>query len=217
MVFRNRHQAGKLLGEHLLRYHKNPDVIVLGLPRGGIPVAYEVAKTLNAPLDAVLVQKLGVPGEEELAMGALAANDVVYLNHTIIQQLHLSDQTIQEVISREQDILEERNLLYRHGRGETDLTSKIAIVVDDGLATGASLKAAITLLKHQHLKELIVAVPVAPRSTYTELSTEVDSLICLEVTDSFSGVGAFYQDFTQTSDEEVCHLLAVREPQEDGL
>lgn len=207
MTFQSRRQAGRMLAEQLLQYQTSPNLLVLGLPRGGIPVAYEVAKTLHAPLDALLVRKLGVPGNEELAMGAIAMGDVVYLNQDIINRFDIRKATIQSVIKHEQETLTRRNQLYRHGQPAPNTHHKTIILVDDGLATGATMHAAIDTLRQQSPAKIIVAVPVAPHSTYVEMQHMVDAIICLETPDIFYGVGAWYEDFSQTSDDEVCELL----------
>jgi putative phosphoribosyl transferase len=207
MIFKNRRQAGQLLAKELVSYENDPAVIILGLPRGGIPVAYEISKALNAHLDALLVRKLGLPGEEELAMGAIAFGDIVYLNQNIIQQYGITDSEIRTTIEREQQINASRNLLYRKGKEEPDVSHKTIILVDDGLATGATMRAAINLLQSRPYGEIIVAVPVAPESTCRDLAREADQVICLYNPDFFYGVGAWYEDFNQVSDEEVCSLL----------
>src|SRR5262249_11197061 len=150
--------AGQLLAKELISYENDPNVIILGLPRGGGPVAYEIAKTLNAPLDVLLVRKLGVPGEEELAMGAIAVGDIVYINQDIVQQFGITDSEVQSTIKREQEVIESRNLLYRQGKDEPDVEHKIIILVDDGLATGATMRAAINLLQSRSYGKIIIAI-----------------------------------------------------------
>jgi predicted phosphoribosyltransferase len=207
MIFKSRRQAGQLLAKELINFENDSNVIILGLPRGGIPVAYEIAKALNVNLDALLVRKLGVPGDEELAMGAVALGDIVYLNQDIIRQFGITESAIQKTIEKEQRVLSSRNLLYRQGKDEPDFIDKTIILVDDGLATGATMKAAINLIETQPFGEIIVAVPVAPESTCIELERDVDQVICLYNPEFFYGVGAWYEDFEQVSDEEVCSLL----------
>jgi putative phosphoribosyl transferase len=213
MIFKNRQQAGQLLARELMGYENDPNAVVLGLPRGGIPVAYEVAKALKVPLDVLLVRKLGVPGEEELAMGALAFGGTVYLNKDVIRQFAITESQIQEAIRREEHVLEHRNVNYRRQQKEFDVAQKIVILVDDGLATGATMQAAIALLHLLKPQKIIVAVPVAPESTCEEIKHEVNQLICLYSPQIFYGVGSWYADFTQTSDEEVCRLLQASHPQ----
>jgi len=208
IMFQDRRHAGKLLAEHLQYVKHMPDVLILGLPRGGIPVAYEVALALEAPLDALLVRKLGVPGQEELAMGAITQGGPVYINKEIVNDLQIRESEIQAAIHRERITLNERNSLYRQGRDAPDMTSKIIVIIDDGLATGATMHAAISLIRLHAPHYIIVAVPVAPRETYEKLSNMVDAVVCLHTPVVFYGVGSFYEDFSQTTDEEVCQLLS---------
>lgn len=207
MIFKDRQQSGDILAQKLKSYQNDPNAIVLGLPRGGIPVAYEIAKILGIPLDALLVRKLGVPGEEELAMGAIAMEGTVHLNKDIIQQFGIREQEIHEAIEREQHILEMRNVLYRQGKKSPNLTDKTVILVDDGLATGATMRAAINLVRSLYARKIVVAVPVAPASTLQDIIRDVDQVFCLYTPDPFYGVGSWYEDFRQLSDEEVCKLL----------
>lgn len=207
MIFKDRQQGGSLLAEKLKGYREDPQVIVLGLPRGGIPVAYEIAHILNVPLDALLVRKLGVPGQEELAMGAIALGGTVFLNTDIIQQFGIRCSDIQATIDREQRVLKKRNLLYRQGQKEPDVRNKTVILVDDGLATGATMRAAVSLVRSLGARDIIVAVPVAPQNTLEDLLPDVDHIICLSTPDPFYAVGAWYEDFNQLSDEEVCQFL----------
>lgn len=207
MIFHNRQHAGQLLAQKLLHYKSDKNLLVLGLPRGGIPVAFEIAKALETSLDALLVRKLGVPGEEELAMGAITLNGIKVLNQEILQSLELNEETLQEVIDREVKILKERNHLYRNNRPIPDVKNLTVILVDDGIATGATIKAAIKLLKTQKPKAIIVATPVISHATYEDIKSQVDVLICLELPQVFYDVGEWYQDFRQTSDKEVIDLL----------
>jgi putative phosphoribosyl transferase len=210
--FRNRTEAGQQLAQLLGAYANRPDVLVLGLPRGGVPVAYEVAKVLHAPLDICLVRKLGVPGQPELAMGALATNDVMVLNTEIVQSLNISSAAIQEVAAAEQQELQRREQAYRGDGASTyrpalEIGDRTVIVVDDGIATGSTLRAAIAVLKQQNPAQLVVAVPVAPPSTCVALQQEVDEVVCCVMPDSLQSISLWYKDFSQTSDEEVRSLL----------
>jgi predicted phosphoribosyltransferase len=208
MQFANRVEAGQLLAKKLAAYADRPDVVVLALPRGGVPVAYEVAKALNAPLDVFLVRKLGVPGHEELAMGAIASGNVRVLNNDVVDYLRISDDLIDQVAAREQHELERREKLYRGSSPAVAVTNRTIIVVDDGLATGSTMHAAINALKKMRPARIIVAAPVAARDTCESFKDVVDSTcICVMKPYPFHGVGLWYRDFSQTSDEEVCDLL----------
>ncbi len=207
--FRNRAEAGKLLASQLTQYADRPDVLVLGLPRGGVPVAAEVAIALNAPLDICLVRKLGVPGNKELAMGAISADGVQVLNQDLLDWLRISGQTIAAVGKQELQELQRRDRVYRGDRPLPQIRDRMVIVVDDGLATGATMRAAIGVLKHQQPQRLIVAVPVAPLDTCNQLRSEVDELVCLITPKHFAGIGRWYEDFEQTNDQQVCELLNV--------
>lgn len=206
--FANRTEAGKMLAGALSAYIDRSDTLILALPRGGVPVACEVAKTLLAPMDLWLVRKLGVPGQEELALGALAAQNVCVLNQEIIDLLRIDQAVIDRVISREQVELERRNRLYRHGRPPPDTGGKTIIIIDDGLATGATMRAAIASLRQTGTARIIVAVPVGAASTCRKIEKEADELVCLYMPEPFYGVGQWYGDFSQTSDEDVLTLLA---------
>jgi putative phosphoribosyl transferase len=205
--FRDRRDAGRQLAEKLSAYANRPDVLVLGLPRGGVPVAYEVAKVLNAPLDVFLVRKLGVPGREELAMGAIASGSVRVLNKNVVQSLRLSDQTIEAVAAAEQRTLVRRERVYRGDRPRLAVRDQTIILVDDGLATGATMRAAVVALRQQQPRRIVVAVPVAAPETCDEFRAEVDDIVCAITPPLFYAVGLWYQDFSQTSDEEVRALL----------
>lgn len=205
--FRNRTEAGKLLAAQLTKYAHRPDVLVLGLPRGGVPVAFEVAKALDAPLDVCLVRKLGVPGHKELAMGALAMGGVRFINENVVDWLHISPDTIDQVAAIEQRELERRNFAYRRNRPAPIVKNHTIILVDDGIATGATIRAAIATLKKQQPRELVVAVPVAGVSTCEELQAEVDQVICVMMPENLYAIGLWYEDFQQTTDAEVCELL----------
>ena len=207
-IYQDRHDAGKKLAERLSAYAHRPDVLVLALPRGGVPVAYEVARRLNAPLDAFIVRKLGVPDYEELAMGALASGGIRVLNNDVIHTLHIPKSVIEEVAATEQRELKRREQLYRDGRPTPDVKGRTVILIDDGLATGATMRAALQALQYQQPDRLIVAVPVAAPQTCLELLSEADDVICALMPDPFFAVGFWYQNFAQTSDQEVHDLLA---------
>jgi putative phosphoribosyl transferase len=208
-VYRDRHDAGKRLAELLRAYAHRPDVLVLALPRGGVPVAYEVARELHAPLDVFIVRKLGVPGHEELALGAIASGGIEVLNDNVIHALHLPKQVIEAIAAKEQRERERREQLYRDGRPALDVKGRTVILVDDGLATGATMRAALRALRQQQPARLIVAVPVAAPSVCLELLDEADDVICASTPDPFFGVGFWYQQFEQTTDQEVHDLLAL--------
>ncbi len=208
-VFENRTEAGRLLAAKLTDYTNRPDVIVLALPRGGVPVASEIAQQLNLPLDVCLVRKLGVPGRKELAMGAIASRGVRIINHEVVDWLHLSPDVIEQVAQNEQQELERRDLLYRQNRPLPEIRDRTIILVDDGIATGATLKAAIATLQQQQPKAIVVAVPLAPPTTCQTLTTEVERVVCLRTPDPLHSISLWYQDFSQTTDEEVQQLLAL--------
>lgn len=203
----NRHEAGKILSKEMKIYEKNPDTYVLALPRGGVPVAYEIAKTLSLPLDVFIVRKLGVPYHEELAMGAIASGGVTVFNDDILQQLQIPKSEIQKVITAEQKELTRRELSYRGNKPFPTLENKTIILVDDGIATGATMRAAIKSLRQKKPKHLILAVPVAASAIISEMEMLVDKIICPIKPDHFYAVGAWYDDFTQTTDDEVFQLL----------
>lgn len=205
--FVDRAEAGEQLAARLAGYVGRPDMIVLALPRGGVPVAFEIARVLKAPLDVFLVRKLGVPGQEELAMGAIASGGVRVLNRNVVAYLSIPQETIDIVARREQQELERRERLYRGDRPALGLRGLTVILVDDGLATGSTMRAAITALKKLEQNRLVVAVPVGPASTVEELRGEVDELVCVIVPEYFDGVGRWYEDFSQTTDGEVRTLL----------
>jgi len=208
MPFANRLEAGQLLAKKLIAYSNRSDVVVLALPRGGVPVAYEVAHSLNAPLDVFLVRKLGVPGHEELAMGAIASGNVRVLNDDVVDYLEIPDDLIDKVAGREQYELERREKLYRGSAPPVAVSGKTVIIVDDGLATGSTMRAAIKALKRMAPAKIIVAAPVAARETCESFKADVDSTcVCVMSPEPFHGVGLWYMDFEQTSDEEVCYLL----------
>jgi len=209
--FRDRTEAGRLLAAKLTAYANRPDVIVLALPRGGVPVAYEVARALNAPLDVFLVRKLGVPGYEELAMGAIATGGVRVLNDQLVGSLRIPDYIVDEVAASEQQELTRRERLYRGDRPAPDVRRRSVILVDDGLATGATMLAAVKALRQQQPARIVVAVPTASPDTCEQLRAEVDDVICAITPEPFHAVGLWYEDFSQTTDEEVRDLLARSE------
>lgn len=210
-IFRNRTEAGQRLAEQLSHYRTVPDLLVLGLPRGGIPVAFPIAKALHAPLDVWLVRKLGVPEQEELAMGAIAQGGVMILNNDIIDTLNISQDTIQQVAAAETQELERREQAYRGDHPLPVVADHTVILVDDGIATSSTLRAAITALRQQHPHQLIVAAPVAPASVYQTLKPLVDDLVCLSTPEPLYSIGMWYTDFSQTSDAEVQRLLRLAE------
>jgi putative phosphoribosyl transferase len=211
MLYRDRYAAGNMLATKLIAYARRQDVLVLALPRGGVPVAYAVAKILQVPLDVFVVRKLGVPGHEELAMGAIATGGVRVLNEEIVQTLRIPNHVIEAVTKKEQWELERREQLYRDHRPPPDVSTCTVILVDDGLATGATMRAAAVALRQQRPARLVVAVPVAAPTTCDEFRTEVDEVICAETPDPFFGVSCWYEDFSQTTDQEVHNLLARAE------
>jgi predicted phosphoribosyltransferase len=207
VTFLDRRDAGRALGAKLASYRNRNDVVVLGLPRGGVPVAFEVALALDAPLDVFLVRKLGSPGQEELAMGAIASGGVRVLNPTVIRSLRISAEEIERATRREEEELRRRELSYRGDRPPLDLRSRIAILVDDGLATGSSMRAAVEAARKLAPARIVVAVPVAPFSTAREMRRIADDVVCVATPEPFDSVGRFYEEFDQTTDEEVRELL----------
>jgi len=206
--FSDRPEAGRALAKRLEDYKDRTDVIVLALPRGGVPVAYEVAKALNAPLDVFIVRKLGVPGHEELAMGAIASGGVRVLNPEVLSRLRIDTWHIDRIAKQEMQELARREREYRGNRPPPDLHGKIPILIDDGLATGATMRAAARALRRLGPAKIVVAVPAAARDTCDEFRDEVDEIICAITPEPFYSVGSWYEDFSQTSDEEVRELLA---------
>jgi predicted phosphoribosyltransferase len=206
-LFRDRQHAGQVLAELLESYAGRDDVVVLGLPRGGVPVAYEVARALRVPLDVFMVRKLGVPGHEELAMGAIASGGAVVHNEDVVRGLRLSPETLEQTAQRERRELARREHAYRGDRPPPDLTGRTVIVVDDGLATGASMRAAIAAVRALGPARVVVAVPAAPASTCREMRAIVDEMVCARTPSPFLAVGQSYWDFRQTTDDEVRELL----------
>lgn len=207
----DRTQAGQILAGNLAAYVEDPSVLVLALPRGGVPVAYEVAKALRAPLDIFLVRKLGVPGHEELAMGAVATGDVQVLSKDILAAFGIREPALQEVIARERAELERREREYRRGRPTPDVRGRTVILVDDGLATGSTMHAAVLALREQGPERIVIAVPIAAPSTCDLLGREVDEIVCAATPEPFYAVGLWYEDFSQTTDQEVRDLLRAAE------
>jgi predicted phosphoribosyltransferase len=207
LPFQNRYDAGRQLAEKLRAYAGSPDVVVLALPRGGVPVAYEVATALGTPLDVFLVRKLGLPGHEELAMGAIASTGIEVLNADVVHRFHIPRATIDRVAARERRELARREALYRDGQHAAGIRGRTVILIDDGLATGATMRAAVAALRQQAPGKIVVAVPAAAPDACAAMAAEVDEVVCAETPEPFYGVGAWYQDFSQTSDEEVIALL----------
>ena len=207
MIFANRKEAGQKLALRLRKYANRGDVIVLGAPRGGVPVAFEIAADLTAPLDVFVLRKLGVPGREELAFGAIASGGVRILNRNIVEGLGITGLDIERVTRAERQELDRRERSYRGGKAPLDVSGLTVILVDDGIATGSTVKAAIRALRQMKPARIVIAVPVAPLSTCNQLQFEADELVCLEMPEPFYGVGQFYSDFSEVSDEEVKELL----------
>jgi predicted phosphoribosyltransferase len=211
MLFEDRKDAGRKLAAKLASFAGRDDVTVLALPRGGIPVGFEVARALGAPLDVFVVRKLGVPGHEELAMGAIASGGAVSVNQEVVTALGITDEQLGELAEAEAAELAWREQLYREGRHPAQLRGRTVLVVDDGLATGSTMFAAILALRELDPARIVVAVPVAPADTCREIRQQADELICLDTPEPFFSVGQFYRDFSQTSDEEVRSLLRAAE------
>ena len=212
MAFRNRAHAGQLLARRLRRYANRSDVLVLGLPRGGVPVAFEVARALHAPFDVFLVRKLGVPGQEELAMGAIASGGVRVLNDEVVRLLQVPDSVIDAVAEEEWRELERRERAFRDDRPPPEVKGRTVILVDDGLATGSTMRAAIAALRQREPARIVVAVPVASASTADGMRPLADDLVVLQTPEPFYAVGSWYEDFTQTTDATVRALLEQAAP-----
>lgn len=206
--YQDRPEAGRLLAQHVAMSHGGEDVVVLALPRGGVPVAAEVAEALDAPLDVIVVRKLGVPGQEELAMGAVASGGVRVLNEEVVQALGIPRGAIEAVTAVEEAELARRERLYRGDRPYPELAGRTVVLVDDGLATGATMRAAVAATREHRPAAVVVAVPVAPRDTVELLRREADDVVCPATPEPFLGVGMWYEDFRQTTDDEVRELLA---------
>lgn len=215
-LFHDRVEAGRVLAERLAPYANRPDVLVLALPRGGVPVAYEVARALHAPLDVFVVRKLGIPGHEELAMGAVATGGIRVINQQVVRALRIPDSVIEAVADWEERELERRERLYRGERPPPDVRGRTVILVDDGLATGSTMIAAVKALRQQQPARIVVAVPIASRDTCDLLRNEVDEVVCAVTPEPFYAVGLWYQDFSQTTDEEVRELLGLATEQTGG-
>ncbi len=206
MIFKNREHAGKILAGKLVEFAGQNDLVVLGLPRGGVPVAYEIARSLRVPLDVFVVRKLGFPGQPELAMGAIASGGVVILNRQMIEREYVPYEVVQQTIEAETDELNRREKAFMQG-SVVHRSWKKVILVDDGLATGSTMGAAVSALHKSGCEELIVAVPVSARETFSLFRKHVDKVVCVQTPANFCSVGQWYEDFTQTSDEEVRRLL----------
>jgi putative phosphoribosyl transferase len=210
LPFTNRQQAGRALAAAVSeRMEERGNIVVLALPRGGVPVAFEVADRLGAPLDVIVVRKLGVPSQPELAMGAVGEDGVRVLNHEVLRQLHISDRALQAVESRERDELERRARTYRGDRARVPIDGRTAVLVDDGLATGSTARAAIQVARGHGARRVVLAVPVAPRETVWELSDVADDVVCVASPQPFAAIGQWYADFRQTSDADVSRLLSA--------
>ncbi len=207
MRFYNRAEAGEKLARKLTTYKNRDNILVLALPRGGVPVAFEIAKGLNLPLDVCVVRKLGVPERPELAMGAIALGGVRVINQDVVNWLNIPPQIIEEVTRKEQQELHRREQVYRGDRPFPHIYDQTIILVDDGIATGSTIRAAIAILDKQQAKKIIVAVPVAPPAVCQELRHEVDEIVCLSTPENLNSISLWYEDFSQTTDEEVCSLL----------
>lgn len=206
-LFNDRTDAGRRLAKRLSEYANRDDVLILALPRGGVPVAFEVAKELNVKMDVFIVRKLGVPGNEELAMGAIASDNTRVLNDDVVRSFQIPQKVIDEVAADELRELERREHIYRGNRPKPNISGSTIILVDDGLATGATMRAAAAAVKTKNPAKVVIAVPVAAPDTCGEFRNEVDKIVCFATPEPFYGVGAWYEDFSQTTDKEVCDLL----------
>jgi putative phosphoribosyl transferase len=215
-VFRDRREAGRKLAEKLQSYRDRPDVLVLALPRGGVPVGFELAEELNLPLDVFVVRKLGVPWQPELAMGAVASGGIRFLNQDVVRSMGVSEREISETIAREEATLRQRDLLFRDGRPAPRMAGQTVLVVDDGLATGSSMRAAIAALRQRNPARIVVVVPVGSAATCREFESEADQVLCLVTPEPFWAVGQWYADFSPTTDEQVQELLRQAKHQDDS-
>jgi putative phosphoribosyl transferase len=206
-VFQNRREAGRQLAQELEEYAHRNNVIVLALPRGGVPVAFEIAQFLEVPMDILLVRKLGVPGHEELAMGAIASGGIQYIDQQMVEQLGVEESWVQEIANREQQKIDRQTRIFRDDLPLPEIRDQIVIVVDDGMATGSTMRAAVRALREQHPQKIVIAVPVTAPSSYLALRDEADEIVAVLIPQSFYAVGQWYNDFSQTSDEEVKELL----------
>ena len=213
-AYADRREAGRILSGKLISFAGRDDVVVLGLPRGGVPVAFEAAQALKAPLDVFLVRKLGAPGHEELAMGAIASGGVVVVNDEVVRALRISADTVMAEVESERAELTRREAIYRNGRPPLDVRGKTVILVDDGLATGSTMRAAVTALRQKEPARIVVAVPVGAASTCAEFQSIADECVCAIAPENFRAVGLWYDDFAQTGDDEVCDLLTRATPGE---
>jgi predicted phosphoribosyltransferase len=211
MIFQNRSDAGRQLSKRLVHYADHDDVLVLALPRGGVPVGHEVAEALGAPLDVFIVRKLGLPGHEELAMGAIASGDVRVLNERVLHMYPVPDETIDHVEAEERQELARREYEYRGGRPPLSVYGKTVVLVDDGLATGSTMRAAVAALRRLGPAKIVVAVPVGAADTCAEFEHEADEVVCASEPEPFYGVGQWYEDFSQTTDQDVRDLLDHRD------
>jgi predicted phosphoribosyltransferase len=207
MIYADRRDAGRYLANKLTKFADRPDVTVLALPRGGVPIAFEVARALHAPLDVFLVRKLGLPGREELAMGAIASGGVRVLNESVVRALRVPGAMIEAAAAAEQKELERRERIYREDRPHPDVRGRTVILVDDGLATGSTMRAAVAALRQQGPARIVVAVPIGSTETCSEMHQEADEVVCAQTPEPFYAVGLWYSDFAQTTDEEVHDLL----------
>ena len=207
--FKDRKDAGRILADKLSKYINHPNAVVLALPRGGVPVAYEVAQELGLPLDVLIVRKLGVPNHEELAMGAIASGGIRFLNRSVIESLRILPETLEAVERREALELMRREAIYRGNRSPIQVEGRIVILIDDGIATGSTMRVAIQLLRAQHVQKIIVATPAAPPSAKWEIEPLVDEFIAVVLPPDFYGVGLFYEDFAQMDDDTIYELVQM--------
>ena len=211
-TFADRTEAGKQLAKALAKYANRPDTIVLALPRGGVPLGYEVAKALHCPLDVLVVRKLGTPGQEELAMGAIASGGVRELNREVVDYLNIAPEDIEAEVRRETRELERRERAYRDDRPPLDIRGRVVLLVDDGLATGTTMRAAVSAIRALGAKKIVAAIPVGAVQSCRQLKAEVDELICLLMPEDFTAISVWYEDFRQTTDQEVQDLLKKTAP-----